>query len=264
MSMSGTLMLLSKKKDTDGTNLDIYQMKPEEIIGLANHVRCCNMSYESDNHKEKTIMLLGETGSGKSTLIDALFNYIAGVSLVDDYRFKLVNLTKEEKVKEGKQNESQTNGITCYRIPWKHGSKIDCKLCVIDTPGFNDTRGPEFDKQISEMVKNLFQKGIKGLDALCLVVNVTRVRITDREMYVFSSILELFAKDISDNIFLFLTHDDGATGEPTILQSLRKSDIPIKNGMHFRFNNANLFSILHSSEVWKAKDNNFSRFFDKT
>ncbi|VDI31211.1 Hypothetical predicted protein, partial [Mytilus galloprovincialis] len=160
-------------------------------------------------------------------------------------------------------NESQTNGITFYRIPWTDGSKIDCKLCVIDTPGFNDTRGPAFDRQISEMVKTLFQKGIKCLDALCFVVNVTRVRITDREMNVFSSILEIFAKDISDNIFLFLTHDDGFAGEPNVLHSLRESNIPIKNELYFRFNNANLFKTKHSAEDWKTKDNNFRRFFDK-
>lgn len=48
-------------------------------------------------------MLLGATGCGKSTWIDAMFNYIAGVSLVDDYRFKLIHLTDEEKTRLGRQ-----------------------------------------------------------------------------------------------------------------------------------------------------------------
>lgn len=67
--------------------------------------------YDDDKHREKTIMLLGATGSGKSTQIDAMFNYIAGVSFVDDYRFELVHLTKEEEAKLGTQVT-----LICFRF----------------------------------------------------------------------------------------------------------------------------------------------------
>ncbi|CAG2246120.1 unnamed protein product [Mytilus edulis] len=157
MSMCGALMLLSIKMNTNGENLDIYQMEPEKIQKLAQHVRYCDMfaGYDEDKHPEKTILLLGATGSGKSTLIDAMFNYIAGVSSMDEFRFKLVHLTAEEKAKLGRQDVSQTNGITCYRIPWKFGSRVNFKLCVIDSPGFGDSRGLEFDKAIPEMEQEL-------------------------------------------------------------------------------------------------------------
>ncbi|CAC5384559.1 unnamed protein product [Mytilus coruscus] len=265
ISMARSLLLLSKKKDKEDGKLDIYQMEPESITILAKDVRRCDMisGYDDDKHVEKTIMLLGATGSGKSTQIDAMFNYIAGVSFVDDYRFELVHLTKEEEDKLGKQYVSQTNGITCYRIPWKDDSSIKCKLCVIDSPGFGDSRGEEFDKTIPEKVKNLFQRGIRSLDALCLVVPVSCTRLTDPQKYVFSSILELFAKDISDNIFIFLTYDDGAAGYPVALGALREADIPFKEDMYFRFNNANVFKTEHSDDVWRKRNNSFSRFFDK-
>ena len=42
-------------------------------------------------------MLVGATGSGKTTLIDGIINYITDVSWDDDFRFSLVDLTDDEK-----------------------------------------------------------------------------------------------------------------------------------------------------------------------
>ena len=52
-------------------------------------------------------MLIGATGSGKSTLIDGMINYITGVSWEDDFRFSLVDLTEEEK----KKTKNQVNSV---------------------------------------------------------------------------------------------------------------------------------------------------------
>lgn len=46
---------------------------------------------------EKTIMLVGATGSGKTTLVDGIVNYAMGVSFEDPFRFTLVQLEEEEK-----------------------------------------------------------------------------------------------------------------------------------------------------------------------
>lgn len=50
-----------------------------------------------DYNDEKTIMLVGATGSGKSTLVDGIVNYIMGVSFDDPFRFTMVTLEDEEK-----------------------------------------------------------------------------------------------------------------------------------------------------------------------
>lgn len=54
--------------------------------------------YEHDQmfEKERTIMLVGATGSGKSTLVDGFVNYITGVSFEDPFRFTAVSIEKDE------------------------------------------------------------------------------------------------------------------------------------------------------------------------
>ena len=58
-----------------------------------------------DFYDEKTIMLVGATGSGKSTLVDGIANYIMGVSFEDPFRFKMVTLEENEM-----KNNNQVNG----------------------------------------------------------------------------------------------------------------------------------------------------------
>lgn len=45
---------------------------------------------------EKTILMLGATGTGKRTLINAMINYVVNVSFNDECRFKISNLTDKE------------------------------------------------------------------------------------------------------------------------------------------------------------------------
>lgn len=54
---------------------------------------------------QKTIIVMGASGSGKTTFIDAMFNHMIGVSHESDHRFKIVNLTESERKKLNNQVE---------------------------------------------------------------------------------------------------------------------------------------------------------------
>lgn len=69
------------------------------MLGNAKKTRC----------NEKTIMLVGATGTGKSTLVDGMINYILGVNWNDPYRLTLVDLEEDER-------NIISNQVLCYYI----------------------------------------------------------------------------------------------------------------------------------------------------
>ena len=62
----------------------------------------------------KTIMLVGATRSGKSTLIDGMINYIFGVNWDDDFRFSLIELSDSKKKRHG--DHQRTYSSACVLL----------------------------------------------------------------------------------------------------------------------------------------------------
>lgn len=231
-------------------------------------VRACEIlsNYHPERHRrsEKSILLLGETGSGKSTLLDAVINYIGEVSFDDNYRLSLINKTEDERKKAVHQYQSQTLGMTCYRIPHLEDTPLNFPLNLIDTPGFADTRGKEFDDTIADQIEVLFLEVIQQIDAICIVVPLSCVRLNKCTEDAYDRILKLFGKDIKGNIFVLITKDDG--GAPQCLEALRQAKVPFKQS--FRFSNADLFvqstpeEAKNERERWIKRNKTFKKLFD--
>ncbi|XP_070775643.1 uncharacterized protein [Enoplosus armatus] len=221
--------------------LPVYKvpLKDDQI----NVAGCRRFSFGKESTKRnRTIMVLGATGAGKSTLINGMINYILGVEWEDPFRFKLVH---EDNSKS--QTESQTSEVTVYKINHQDGLKIDYSLTIVDTPGFGDTRGIERDKEITVQLRNLFSAklGVSEIDAVCVVVQAALARLTPTQKYVFDSVLSIFGKDVAENIRVLVTFADGQ--RPTVLEAINASGVPCpktKDGrpVHFKFNNSALFA----------------------
>ncbi|XP_045178579.2 uncharacterized protein LOC123538489 [Mercenaria mercenaria] len=219
--------------------------------------------------KSRTIMLVGATGTGKSTLVDGIVNYILGVNWDDPFRFTVIDLEQEEKDREKNQALSQTEWITCYTINPEKGSRLKCQLNIIDTPGFGDTRGLKRDQEIVEQIRQLFSekqpKGVTFIDAVCFLIKAPDARLTAVQSYIFQSVMSLFGKDIEKNICSLITFADGV--DPPVLAALNESGLPF--GQSFTFNNSGLFAknvnisaASLSPMFWDMGLKSFRAFFD--
>ncbi|ROI74330.1 Immune-associated nucleotide-binding protein 10 [Anabarilius grahami] len=187
------------------------------------------------NKPHKTILMVGETGTGKTTLINVMINYMLGVQRNDKVWFEITDDQSDRS-----SAHSQTSIITVYGF-YLQESPID--LTVIDTPGYGDTRGVDLDKQISMSLLSLSKsaEGISEIHAVCLVINATQNRLSDRQRYIFDSVQSLFGKDTAENIVLLFTHSDGATPKKA-LTAVKEAKVKCaendkKQPVYFLFNN---------------------------
>ncbi|KAL6491155.1 hypothetical protein MHYP_G00015000 [Metynnis hypsauchen] len=216
--------------------------------------------------QNKVILLVGETGTGKTTLINAIVNYTLGVKIDDDVWFEI---TEDEAAETADQTETQTTEVTVYEV---FVQEKEFSVTIIDTPGYGDTRGAEYDEQVAENLLKLFKNdtGVKELDAVCLVVKSTENRISDRQHYIFDAILSLFGKDIEKNIMFLMTH---STGRPptNAINAIKKAKIPCRkrNGsepVYFLFDNcqAEQWKAEHEEDyqrAWKLTEDSLRNFF---
>ena len=184
------------------------------------------------NNKLKKIIIMGETGTGKSTLLNSFVNYLAGVEMEDPFRFRLV---VDEDTRAGDQSKSQTTEISGYLI---ENTKLNYGLQIWDTPGFGDTQGVERDEKIKEQINELLKKEDE-CHAICFVVKANVNRLTDIQKYIIDRVLLFFGKEAEQNIFLLATFADA--NRPEVLGALEKSNFPFCEDRWFAFNNADLF-----------------------
>ena len=246
----------------------IYYLKPSEKISDSQPLRWFTIGKRNGDVKHKTILLVGATGSGKSTLVDAMVNYVLGVKWEDDFRFKIV---PDEG--NGNQAQSQTTFITSYTIHHTEGMAVPYSLTIIDTPGFGDTGGVKRDEEITRLIGQFLtneESSIHEINAICLVATSASARLTPTQNYIISSVLSLFGKDVMDHIRLLATFCDGAF--PPVVEACHQAGFPLKRNHstghlsgYCKFNNSVLYVNNETGGLdevfWSMADQSFKEFF---
>ncbi|XP_044224355.1 uncharacterized protein LOC122993953 isoform X5 [Thunnus albacares] len=258
--LAETLMRTSESINSGSPSLYKLPLKEEDM----NIDGCRRYNFGKESKRQnRTIMLFGVTGSGKSTLINGMINYVVGVEWKDNFRFKLID---EDQSKS--QAERQTSEVTVYKINHQDGFKTPFSLTIVDTPGFGDTSDIERDKEITEQLCNLFsaELGVREIDAVFFVVQASLARLTPSQYYMFDSMLSIFGKDVAENIRVLVTFADGQ--RPPVLEAINASGVPCpktKDGLpaHFKFNNSVLFAGNKSSAANSTDEDDEDGGFDQ-
>uniref|UniRef100_A0A914YCL2 AIG1-type G domain-containing protein n=1 Tax=Panagrolaimus superbus TaxID=310955 RepID=A0A914YCL2_9BILA len=176
---------------------------------------------------EFNLLVLGQSGTGKSTWINSFANYVhyetldgalnaEPICLIpskftltdDDYRQIEVSIGETDK------NEGGSDGLSCTKTPKIYSFKNNGQtINVIDVPGIGDTAGTEKDEENTKMILDtvaLFQ----DLHAICILLKSTDTRMTTEYRYCLSELLMHLHKNALDNVVFVFTNTRGSDYKP--------------------------------------------------
>ncbi|KAK4872830.1 hypothetical protein RN001_014859 [Aquatica leii] len=201
------------------------------------------------------ILLLGETGVGKSTFINAFLNYVSFSSLSEakngnlqvaiPSQFSITDENYEERVIQiGNDNNesmeigaSATQGCRSYVYPIPGTS---FRIRFIDTPGIGDTRGIDQDNINFENVLSFIGE-LKYLSAICILLKPNNSRLTVMFEFCIKQLLSRLEKSASKNLIFLFTNTRGTFYRPgETLVSLKKLLDGVK-GVDIRCDRGNIF-----------------------
>ncbi|KAK3865931.1 hypothetical protein Pcinc_028484 [Petrolisthes cinctipes] len=244
-------------------------------VELRNEENCTQiLSFGTPNDLPvKCVLLLGETGAGKTTVINGVINYLYGVGFDDDDRL----CVKEELVSTGPatgsermKTESQTDYISKYILYHQQGMKYECNFVVIDTPGLADTRGTQHQNSIMKHLEEFLTTdcNIDSLHCIGLVAKASTNRDFTFQKEILNEVINLLGNTVPEITNLFATF---AVENPVVDQIVRNAGVKFMK--MFEFDNGVLFAPHRVSDSvmeedrrvleyrWKKMQKQYETFF---
>lgn len=225
-----------------------------------------NSSQNSIKTNDINILLIGETGVGKSTFINALANYLRFESLkqveqsdpivliptsflittriikrtdtrVTNFNEIIIRFGKSDSNElHNDQGQSVTQQCKSYSIPINSQTKLN----IIDTPGIGDTRGVKQDKINIQNILSFVQK-LNHLNVICILLkpNVERLHISFR--LCLTQLFTILHPNVRKNIVFSFTNARSTLYMPGNTGPLLDDMLKQLPGDRLVFNNSNTF-----------------------
>ncbi|KZW01532.1 hypothetical protein EXIGLDRAFT_602837 [Exidia glandulosa HHB12029] len=145
--------------------------------------------------RELTVILVGETGVGKTSLMSLLANVCDNRTI-----HEFIPQHNPDNDTNLAAMHSQTKAAMLYEMTRYDGVRIR----VLDTPGLCDTRGIEQDAEHKASIADAIRDYVVQVDAVIVMANGTNTRLTVPTDYALSTLSAMFPASIASNIgFLF-------------------------------------------------------------
>ncbi len=158
-----------------------------------------------DPHHPFKMLLIGETGSGKTSFLNLLHNCVmvqklgCGFGADGIEQFEQFNDIKLENA-QALSMESKTDDATLYNV------EVDTlKIGVIDTPGFGDSRGFKQDKMNAQRIISALKRE-EYINCVCLVIHGRQARASASLRYVLTEITAILPRGILDNVIVVFSN----------------------------------------------------------
>lgn len=216
--------------------LDIYYVQPQETRQDAETGARAVHIGRPNGRPTRCVMLLGETGAGKTTFINAVLNHLFGVEFADSFRLQV-----KEEIEDGRRKtESQTDTINVYTIHYKEGMRHEYNVVLIDTPGLADTRGAQRQEHVRSRLERFLMSEDIGVDELHCVGLVAKANVnrdfTDQKA-VLGEIMSLLGASVPEITCLLATY---GVDEPSVDAVVRNAGIAFTR--MFRFDNGIIYT----------------------
>ncbi|KRT83218.1 50S ribosome-binding GTPase, partial [Oryctes borbonicus] len=205
---------------------------------------------------EINILLLGETGIGKSTFINALDNYI-NYNSFDDAKKKfrqlipttfditLSDFTTKTICTGNHPNECRESASSGTKEPMLHEVRYKNKtLRIIDTPGLGDTKGINADHGNTKKLIDFIEQ-LEHVNAVCILLKPTNCKLNALFNFCIQNILSHLNRDVVNNVIFVFTNSRGSSFKPgEALQPLKAAIASISApGINLRCSKENIFCV---------------------
>lgn len=192
----------------------------------------------SGQHRERTVLLMGETGSGKSTFINYLTNYF-GNGTLNSLKVMIPNrfyIEPTEKDHAGHNEADPTNPTVsqtqeCSSYSFRGDRE---RYRFIDTPGFSDTSNSvnhSTDNDVSTKILSAVTQA-RSLQAIAVIINGSHSRLTDSIRNALKQIAGNYPTTLSKNMLVVFTNCTAAT------KNFDESSLPFEPRQVFVMNNS--------------------------
>ncbi|RGB22399.1 hypothetical protein C1646_776149 [Rhizophagus diaphanus] len=244
--------------------------------------------------EEINILLLGETGVGKSTFINSFANYLkfntldnaksgdmeilipSEFTITDDnYETKTIKLGNYDSNEPLEVGESSTRECKSYVFHAAENKLIR----LIDTPGIGDTKGSEYDVKNFENIL-WYINYYRYLNGICILLKPNNARLNVIFKYCIQELLSHLHKNAKDNIVFCFTnarethYRPGDTLQPLKkqLEDLKKQsksgvEIKVHKDTMYCFDNESfrfLAAIKENIKFTEIEERNFAESWNKS